>query len=142
MKAILQSPYRRRILFTILGLILWCAIAIPTTLKTIGYGKEDKLKTSDDVLNHTEENDRVDLDFRVLSTDLAKRTMKVYIGLYPNGAYSNDDERTWNKTVEFQFLHKNLVVKKGTTPEPVTFEIPLQTGNLRDYPFDRYSTDI
>ncbi|KXN65658.1 hypothetical protein CONCODRAFT_80715 [Conidiobolus coronatus NRRL 28638] len=106
------------------------------------YGKEDKLKTSNDVLSHTEAEDRVDLDFRVLSTDLAKRTMRVYVGIYPNGAYSNDDERTWNKTVEFQFLHKNLVVKKGSTPEPVTFEIPLQTGNLRDYPFDKYATNI
>jgi hypothetical protein len=142
MKAILQSSLKRRILFSILGLILWCAIAIPTLLKTIEYGKSEDLKVHDVTLHETEEIDRVDLDFRVLSTDLAKRTMRVYLGFVPYGAYSNDEERTWNKTVEFQFLHKNIVVKKGTTPEPVTFEIPLQTGNLRDYPFDKYSTDI
>ncbi|KXN65655.1 hypothetical protein CONCODRAFT_12683, partial [Conidiobolus coronatus NRRL 28638] len=120
MESIFKSTLKRRILFTII----------------------DKLKTSEDILNQTEENDRVNLDFRVLSTDLAKRTMRVYVGLYPDGYYSNDAERTWNKTVEFQFLHKNLVVKKGTTLEPVIFDIPLQTGNLRDYPFDKYTTDI
>ncbi|KXN65656.1 hypothetical protein CONCODRAFT_12685 [Conidiobolus coronatus NRRL 28638] len=142
MKSILQSSLKRRILFSILGLILWCAIAIPTLLKTIEYGKSDELKAHDIILHETEDVDRVDLDFRVLSTDLAKRTMRVYLGLEPHGAYSNTDERTWNKTVEFQFLHKNLVVKKGSTPEPITFEIPLQTGNLRDYPFDKYATNI
>jgi hypothetical protein len=142
MKATFESPLKRRILFCLIGLILWCAIAIPITLNFIGYGKEDKLKTSNNVLSRSDAENRIDLDFRVLSTDLAKRTMRVYVGLYPYGDYSNDDERTWNKTLEFQFLHKNLVVKKGTTPEPVTFEIPLQTGNLRDYPFDNYISNI
>jgi hypothetical protein len=142
MKAIFESPLKRRILFCLIGLILWCAIAIPTTLKFIDYGKEDKLKTSNDVLSHTDSEDKIELDFRVLSTDLAKRVMKVYVGVYPDGKYVNEFSRTWNRTVELQFGHKNVLLKNGTTPEPVTFEIPLQTGNLRDYPFDKYSTDI
>lgn len=142
MLSFLESPLKRRMLFTILGLILWCIIAIPTTLHFTDFGKTDKLKSSNEILSKSDSPNNIDLDFRVLSTNLEKRTMRVYIGVYPNGINHSVEDRTWNRTIELQFLHKNFLMKKGSTPEPVTFEIPLQTGNLKDYPFDKYTTDI
>ncbi|KXN65659.1 hypothetical protein CONCODRAFT_12688 [Conidiobolus coronatus NRRL 28638] len=106
------------------------------------YGKEDGLKSTDTLLSYDESGENIFMNLRVLYTDLVKRSMKVYIAILPNGAYFNESDFTWNKTVEFQFLHKSLVAKKGSTIEPVTFEIPLQTGNLKDYPFDKYTSDI
>jgi hypothetical protein len=99
MKKLLQSSLKRRILFTIIGLVIWCCIAIPTTLRFIDYGSVDKLKESDVVLSKTNTYNNIEIDFRVLFTDLTKRVVRVYIGIYPNGTYINDDG-TWTKDVK------------------------------------------
>jgi hypothetical protein len=142
MKTFFQSSLKRRILFIFLGLILWCSIAIPTTLIYMEYGKEEELKSSEEILSMANTDDCIYMKLRVLYTDLIKRSMKVYILLQPNGFYSNIHGDTWNETVKFDFLHKSTIAKKGSIVEPITFEIPLLTGNLRDYPFDTYTSNI
>jgi hypothetical protein len=142
MKTFLESSLKRRVLFIFLGLIVWCSIAIPTTLTYIEYGKEEESKSSEKILSIVNTDDYIYMKLRVLYTDLVKRSMKVYVELQSNGTYINDDGSTWNKTIKFDFLHKSIIAKKGSIIEPITFEIPLQTGNLRDYPFDKYTSDI
>ncbi|KXN65482.1 hypothetical protein CONCODRAFT_12908 [Conidiobolus coronatus NRRL 28638] len=142
MKTFFQSSIKRRILLVFIGLVIWCSVAIPTTLTYMEYGKDDGLKSTDTTLSTTNIIDSISIDFRVLYTDLVRRSMKVYIDIYPQGAYISDNGFTWNETVKFDFLHKSIVAKKGSNIEPVDFDIPLQTGNLRDYPFDKYTSDI
>ncbi|KXN65484.1 hypothetical protein CONCODRAFT_12910 [Conidiobolus coronatus NRRL 28638] len=142
MKTFLQSSIKRRVIFIFLGLIVWCSIAIPTTLTYMEYGKDDDSKSSDKVLFETDTIDSISIDLKVLYTDLVRRSMRVYIAIIPSGSYKSDNIFTWNETVKFNFLHKSTVAKKGSVIEPVTFDIPLQTGNLRDYPFDKYTSDI
>jgi hypothetical protein len=142
MKTFLESSLKRRILFIFLGLIVWCSIAIPTTLTYMEYGREEELKSSEEILSIVNTDDCIYMKLRVLYTDLVKRSIKVYIQLQPIGVYSNIHGDTWNETVKFDFLHKSTIAKKGSIVEPITFEIPLLTGNLRDYPFDKYTSDI
>jgi hypothetical protein len=142
MKTFLKSSLKRRIFFAFLGLIVWCSIAIPTTLTYMEYGREEELKSSEEILSMVNTDDCIYMKLRVLYTDLVKRSINLYIHLQPIGVYSNSYDGTWNETVKLDFLHKSTIAKKGSIVEPITFEIPLLTGNLRDYPFDKYTSDI
>jgi hypothetical protein len=46
------------------------------------------------------------------------------------------------KMLNYTFLHKSAIAKKGSKVDPINFDIPLQTGTLRNYPFDKYSSNI
>ncbi|KXN65481.1 hypothetical protein CONCODRAFT_12918 [Conidiobolus coronatus NRRL 28638] len=78
MNSIFHSPLKRRILLVILGIIFWAAIAIPVTLDFIDYGKDKAFRNDHAELISDAEN-QVQFDFKILSTDLAKRTIKVYV---------------------------------------------------------------
>jgi hypothetical protein len=142
MKSIFHSPLKRRIFLVIVGIIIWAVISIPTTLDFIDYGRPERKSGSYDSIHDAKEVDQIFLIFRILSSDLAKRTIKVHIDAEPLGIYGNSTNSKWNRAVELQFLHKNHNIAKGTTYEPVTFDIPIETGNLMEYPFDDYTARI
>jgi hypothetical protein len=143
MKPFLHVPLKRRILLVFLGLIIWSAISIPTTYKIAGWGKPKEQKNPSNIVHQTKEIENyVILDIQILSTDLAKRTMKAYVIIDPKGIYTNKEKDKWNTAVELQFLYKNFNIKNGSTIEPVTFDIPLETGNILHYPFDSYRSTI
>jgi hypothetical protein len=139
---ILKNSFRRRLLIVFVGLIVWAAITLPITLTFLEVGHDEFSKSSNSVIYQTDSKDYIEIGVRLQFIDLPKRTIKYYIDFFPVGKYDGKEFNKWNTDITVDFGHKVYNFKNGTKIEPVVFDIPLISGNIMDYPFDRYKAII
>jgi hypothetical protein len=139
---IIKRPLIRKITILVIGFSLWLIIAVPLTLQYMDFGKDSYYKTGNVQLVQSSSPDQIKIDLRIQYRDLAKRVIRYYIAFQPTGSNYNNITNLWSKNIEINLIHEILRFENGSDVKHIAFDAPLKTGNLRDYPFDRYLSDI
>jgi hypothetical protein len=129
-------------LFIALGLVVWAAVVLPTALILVEVGFDELDRRSKNVLYRSDSKDSVYtvLHLNILICKDELLNIMLMFGIKENIQFL--DKSKWNSDITIDFGQIKFSFKKDSKIEPVMFEWAIKSGNMKDYPFDYYKTQI
>ncbi|KAJ9084210.1 hypothetical protein DSO57_1026808 [Entomophthora muscae] len=125
----------RRLFVVFVGMILWVIVVLPIFYL---FNKEAYSNSSNITLGDKTIEDRLDLHASILRIDLAERITDIHIQIDPRGRYRNANHSLTEQMTAYFRVH-SFTLPDNRPVNAVTLQVPFLQGNVRDYPFGKYS---